>query len=102
MSSIQSGDVACTQRSDVRCLEHFLELFDVVDSAFDVHSVSISNKVEPIVKWRGIFALLRSSPEVICQWLSGDLGFSRVISRLAWHSVEGSNLARPSNSSFAP
>jgi len=37
------------------------------------------------------FALLLSNPEVIRQRLSG--GFSKPISRLAWHSVDGSKLA---------
>jgi hypothetical protein len=38
--SIQSQDVACTQRSNIRCLKHFFQLFDVVNGAFNVHSVS--------------------------------------------------------------
>ena len=37
--SIQSRDVACTQRPDIRCLKHFFQLFDVVNGAFNVHSV---------------------------------------------------------------
>ena len=35
--SIRSREIARPQRPNIRCLEHFLELFDVVNSAFNVH-----------------------------------------------------------------
>jgi hypothetical protein len=53
--SIRSRDVACAQRPNIRRLEHFLELFDVVNSAFNVHPVSISNMVVAIVKRSGMY-----------------------------------------------
>jgi hypothetical protein len=50
--SIGSRDVACAERSNVRRFEHFLQLLDIVNDAFNVHSVSISNKRAATVKRR--------------------------------------------------
>jgi hypothetical protein len=47
---IQGREVGGIQRPDIRGLEHFLELFDVVNSAFNVHSVIISNMRVALVK----------------------------------------------------
>jgi hypothetical protein len=52
--SIGSRDVACAEWSDVRRFEHLLELLDVVNDAFNVHSVSISNISMAPVKRDGI------------------------------------------------
>ena len=44
---IGSRDVACAERSNIRRFEHFLQLLDVVDDAFNVHaSQSSSTKGE--------------------------------------------------------
>jgi len=51
--SIGSRDVACAERPNIRRFEHFLQLFDVVNSAFNVHSVSISNTSSTTVKRGG-------------------------------------------------
>jgi hypothetical protein len=48
--AIGSGDVACAERPNIRCLEHFFQLFDVVNGAFNVHAFSISNIRVAIVK----------------------------------------------------
>jgi hypothetical protein len=37
MPSIRSRDIACADGPDVRCLEHFLKLPDVINNAFNVH-----------------------------------------------------------------
>ena len=50
MSSIGGGDVTCAERSNVRRFEHFLQLLDVVNDAFNVHSVSISDISTATVK----------------------------------------------------
>ena len=42
--SICSRDVAGAERSDVRRFEHFLELFNVVNDAFNVHAPQSSRK----------------------------------------------------------
>ena len=42
--SIGSRDVACAQWSNVRRFKHFLYLLDLVNDAFNVHSVSLSNR----------------------------------------------------------
>jgi hypothetical protein len=49
--SIQRREVTCTERPNVRYFEHFLQLLDVVNGAFNVHYVSISNIGGAIVKW---------------------------------------------------
>jgi hypothetical protein len=43
VAAICGGDVACGQGTDVRGFEHFPQLLDLVDGAFYVHLVSISN-----------------------------------------------------------
>jgi hypothetical protein len=48
--SIGSRDVACTEWSNIWRFEHFLDLLDFVNDAFNVHSVSISNTSVVIVK----------------------------------------------------
>jgi hypothetical protein len=48
--SISGGDVACAERPDIRRFEHFLQLLNIVDDAFNVHSVSIWNMSVAIVK----------------------------------------------------
>ena len=42
--SICSRDVACAERPDVRRFEHFLQLLDVVNDAFNVHAPQSSRK----------------------------------------------------------
>jgi hypothetical protein len=37
--AIGSRDVACAERSNIRRFEHFLYLLDLVNDAFNVHSV---------------------------------------------------------------
>ena len=54
--SVRSRDVACAEWSNVRRFEHFLELLDVVNDAFNVHSVSISNISTVTVKRYGIIS----------------------------------------------
>jgi hypothetical protein len=41
--SVGSRDVACAEWPNIRRFEHFLQLLDVVNDAFNVHSVSISD-----------------------------------------------------------
>jgi hypothetical protein len=48
--SIQSREVTWAQRPNIRCLEHFLQLFDVVNGAINVHSDLISDIIVRIVK----------------------------------------------------
>ena len=43
VSSIGGGNVVGAEWPNIRRFEHFLQLFDVVDGAFNVHPVSISN-----------------------------------------------------------
>jgi len=50
VAAICGGDVACGEGSDVRGFEHFPQLLDLVDGAFYVHFVSISNKSVVLVK----------------------------------------------------
>ena len=50
VSSIGSRDVACVEWSNIRRFEHFLKLLDVVNDAFNVHSVSISDMSVAFVK----------------------------------------------------
>ncbi len=50
MPSIGSRDVAGAERSDVRRFEYFLKLLDVVNDAFNVHPVQISNISTATVK----------------------------------------------------
>jgi hypothetical protein len=57
--AIRSRDVACAEWPDVRRFEHFLQLLDVVNDAFDVHYVPISNISMAAVKWIGICTLSR-------------------------------------------
>jgi hypothetical protein len=63
--SIRSREVAGAQRPYIRGLEHFLELFDVVNSAFNVHSVSISNMGAAIVKGGGI-GMSKRTDSAVC------------------------------------
>lgn len=37
MPSIRSGEITGTEGPDVRRVEHFLKLLDIVDNAFNVH-----------------------------------------------------------------
>jgi hypothetical protein len=48
--SIGSRDVACAEWPYIRRFEHLLKLLDVVNDAFNVHSVSISNISTATVK----------------------------------------------------
>jgi hypothetical protein len=52
--SIGSRDVARAEWSNVRRCEHFLQLLDVANDAFNVHSVSISSMSVAVVKRDGI------------------------------------------------
>jgi hypothetical protein len=54
MPSIGSRDVACAEGPNIRRFENFLQLLDVVDNAFNVHSISISNISTATVKRRSI------------------------------------------------
>jgi hypothetical protein len=54
VAAICSGDVARGEGSDVRGFEHFPQLLDLVDGAFHVHSVSISNIRVVVVKFRAL------------------------------------------------
>ena len=45
MPSIRSRDIACAEWPDVRSLEHFLKLLDIVNNAFNVHSEQYSEPV---------------------------------------------------------
>ena len=54
MLSIRSRDVARAEWSNVWRFEHFLQLLDVVNNAFNVHSVSISTISTATVKRYGI------------------------------------------------
>ena len=49
--AIRSTDVACAEWPNIRRFEHFL--FDVVNDAFNVHSVSISDIGVAFVKRNG-------------------------------------------------
>jgi hypothetical protein len=42
--SIRSRDVACAEWPDIRRFEHFLQLFDIVNDAFNVHASQSSKK----------------------------------------------------------
>ena len=42
MPSIRSRDITCAEWPDIRCLEHFLKLPDVINNAFNVHSEQYS------------------------------------------------------------
>jgi hypothetical protein len=53
VSSIRSGDVSCAEWSNIRGLEHLLELFDVVNSAFNVHASQSSKRRRAAVNLRG-------------------------------------------------
>jgi len=52
--SIRRRDVACAERPNIRCFEHFLELLDVVNDAFHVHASQSSRRRRGAVKPRGI------------------------------------------------
>ncbi len=54
MSAIRSRDVAWAEWPYIRRFEHFLELLDVVNDAFNVHSVPISNMGVATVKRRSM------------------------------------------------
>jgi hypothetical protein len=60
--SICSRDIACAEWSDVRRFEHFLQLLDVVNDPFNVHSVSISNISTAAVKRNGINGMPARAP----------------------------------------
>jgi hypothetical protein len=44
MPSISGRQVTCAEWPNIRRFEHFLELLDLVNDAFDVHTVSISDQ----------------------------------------------------------
>jgi len=48
--SISSRDVACAEWPNIRRFEHFLKLLDIVNDAFNVHAVSISDRSTLMVK----------------------------------------------------
>jgi hypothetical protein len=53
--AIRSGDIVCAEWSSVCRLEHFLQLLNLVDDAFNVHgSQSSSTKRESVKLKRGI------------------------------------------------
>jgi hypothetical protein len=54
--SIGSRDVACAEWPDIRRFEHFLQLLNLVNDAFNVHSVPISSMSTTKVKRYGIHA----------------------------------------------
>jgi len=67
--SIRSTDIAWAEWPYIRRFEHFLQLLDVVNDAFNVHSVSISNMSVAIVKrnadhWAGLVGLAHIPPAV--------------------------------------
>jgi hypothetical protein len=47
MPSIRSRDIACAEGPDVRCLEHFLKLPDVINNVFNVHPEQYSEPALP-------------------------------------------------------
>ena len=47
MPSVRSRDIACAEGPDVRCLEHFLKLPDVLNHAFNVHPEQYSESALP-------------------------------------------------------
>lgn len=51
VSSIGGRNVTFAEGPDIRRLKHFSELLDVVNDAFDVHCVQISNISAATVKW---------------------------------------------------
>jgi hypothetical protein len=57
--AIGGRDVACAERPNVRRFEHFLQLLDLVNCAFNVHAVSISNMSVAIVKPTCIGCLIK-------------------------------------------
>ncbi len=54
MPSICSRDIARAEWPNIRRFEHFLQLLNLVNDAFNVHSVSLSNMSVAAVKWSGI------------------------------------------------
>jgi len=60
--SIRRREVACAEWPNIRRFEHFLYLLDVVNSAFNVHSVSISNIGVAIVKRNARLHVVPSPP----------------------------------------
>ena len=61
--SIGSSEVACAGWPNIRPFEHFLQLLNIVDDAFNVHSVSISDMSVAFVKRGGIgMSCLRERP----------------------------------------
>ena len=50
MPAIGSRNVACAEWPNVRRFEHFLQLIDIVNGAFNVHAVPISNMSVAAVK----------------------------------------------------
>ena len=75
--SISSRDVACAQRSNVRRFEHFLYLLNIVNDAFNVHSVQYPTRAWQSSNGSGIrMSCLRepsstqresASPNVFCR-----------------------------------
>ncbi|HEY4843565.1 MAG TPA: hypothetical protein VIH78_16470 [Terriglobales bacterium] len=55
VSSIGSRDVAGADWPNIRRFEHFLQLLNLVNDAFNVHAVSISNISMAIVKRGGMW-----------------------------------------------
>jgi hypothetical protein len=39
--SIRERDIACAEWSDVRSLEHFLQLLDVINNALNIHATAV-------------------------------------------------------------
>jgi hypothetical protein len=66
--SIRRRDVACAEWPNIRCFEHFLELLDVVNDAFNVHSVSISSMSMAFVKRGDISAVAHWSHSSSEEW----------------------------------
>jgi len=48
--SIRSSDVACAEWPDIRRFKHFLYLLNLVNDAFHIHTVQISNISMAVVK----------------------------------------------------
>lgn len=44
MPAIRSRDIGCAAWSAVRCFEHFLQLLDVINDAFNVHGSQSSSR----------------------------------------------------------
>jgi hypothetical protein len=67
VSSIGSRNVACAEGPNIRCFEHFLKLLDIVNGAFHVHVVPISDIGVAVVKQERLLA--RNSS--LCDQING-------------------------------